>query len=150
MPQISRYRLDRVLEEEMFRQFWRSVSALGNSSTAASFFTDLLTATEKIMLAKRFTVAVLILRGRRPVDIKQTLHVTNSTIGTVVSWLKNVKPETKRVLQSIIQESSWQKILDRIDEIVDELPPPYRSDWSRVGKEKWKRTIDRSTRNSLR
>lgn len=150
MVQLSKYKLDKALDEEMFRQFWLSLSSLGDAATVASFFSDLLTTTEEVMLAKRFTVAVLILKGKRAVDIKETLHVTNSTICSVASWVKNAKPRTKNILQKIIRESSWQKILDRIDALLDELPPPYHTDWSRVGKEKWVRKMNRSARSALR
>ena len=109
MVQLSKYKLDKALEEEMFRQFWSSLSALRNASTVSSFFSDLLTTTEEMMLAKRFTVAVLLLRGKRPVDIKRTLHVTDTSICSVSSWLKNVKPQTSQIIQRIIKESDWQK-----------------------------------------
>ncbi len=150
MPQVSKYKLDKTLEDEMFRQFWLSLSSLGDASAVSSFFSDLLTSTEEVMLAKRFTVAVLILRGRRPVDIKQTLHVTDTTICSVASWLKNVKPRTKEVLQFIIKDASWQKILDRIDSLLDALPPGYGTNWSRVGKERRERRMDRVSRLALR
>lgn len=149
MPQISRRKLDKTLEQEMFRQFWSSVSKLRDVSDVSSFFSDLLTETEEIMLAKRFTIAVLILRGKQPVEIKSTLHVTYSTIGSVASWLKNAKPKTRNLLQSILKEGNWQKILDRIDALFDELPSAYGTDWSKVGKHKWKRKMERASRQSL-
>lgn len=150
MPQISRYKLDKALETEMFRQFWSSLSALRNASAVSSFFSDLLTSTEEMMLAKRFTVAVLLSRGKRPVDIKRTLHVTDTTICSVNSWLKNVKPQTNQIIQRIIKESDWQKVLDRFEELLDQLHPAYHTDWTQAGKDKWKRKMERSTRQSLR
>jgi uncharacterized protein YerC len=88
MPQISKRKLDKDIETEMFRQFWASFLSFNDVYRASSFFSDLLTDTERIMLAKRFTIAVLLLRGKRPIEIKETLHVTFSTIGSVGSWLK--------------------------------------------------------------
>lgn len=150
MPQISRRKLPKELEEEMFSQFWVSLSRLRTSDNTASFFSDLLTDTEELMLAKRFTIAVLLLRGKRPVDIKATLHVTNSTIGVVASWVKNAKPRTQKLLELLIQEGKWQGIIDRIDGLLDELPPPYRTNWHAAGKAKWQRKVERSARQSLR
>lgn len=150
MPRISKYKLDKDIELEMFRQFWRSVSKLQDSSQVASFFSDLLTDTEEVMLAKRFTVAVLLLRGKRPVDISQALHVTYSTIGSVAGWVKNAKPQTRKLLQEIIHESNWQGLLDRIDELLDKLPPRYGTNWAEAGKDKWERVKNRASRRSLR
>ena len=150
MPQVSKYLLDKSLEEEMFRQFWISLSRLHDAGTVSSFFSDLLTDTEEIMLAKRFTIAVLLLRGRRPVDITSTLHVAYSTVNSVGAWLKNAKPKTQRLLESIVKDSNWQKILDRIEALLDELPPQYGTNWQRAGREKWQRKTERATRQSLR
>ncbi len=150
MPQISRKKLDKTIETEMFSQFWESLSALQDSVHIASFFSDLLTDTEKIMLAKRFTIAVLLLRGKRAVEIKDTLHVTNSTIGSVGSWLKNAKPQTKNALQRIIKEGNWQALLDRVEALLDELPPAYGTNWSEAGKAKWKRKMERASWRTLR
>lgn len=149
MPQVSKYPLDKALEKRIFQQFWFSISSLEDADQVSSFFSDLLTETEEKMLAKRFTVAVLILRGKRPVDIKSTLHVTYSTIGSVASWVKNAKPQTQRLLLKIIKGNNWQKILDRIEELIDDLPPAYGTDWSKAGKEKWKRKVERSARRPL-
>jgi uncharacterized protein YerC len=150
MPKVSHIRIDKNLEAEMFRQFWHSLSQLNDSVKVSSFFSDLLTDTEEIMLAKRFTVAVLLLRGKRPVDIARTLHVTYSTIGSVASWVKNAKPQTRKILQQLIDNTEWQVILDRIDELLDKLPPTVHSDWKKAGKEKWQRTMERQTRKTLR
>lgn len=150
MAQISKIKLDKALEEEMFRQFWFSLSTLRSASTVSSFFSDLLTTTEEVMLAKRFTVAVLIMRGKRPVDIKHTLHVTDTTICSVNSWLKNVKPQTKQIIVHIIKESNWQKVFDRFEELLDQSHPMYHTDWRHAGKDKWQRKMQRTSRQLLR
>lgn len=150
MTRISRYQLDAALKEEMFRQFWLSLSFLQDAHTASSFFTDLLSSSEEIMLAKRFTIAILILRGKKFADIKATIHVSDFTIGSVNAWLKNAKPKTRKVLELIIKESRWEKLLDQFDAILDKLPPRYGSDWSRAGREKRQRTLDRNSRQTLR
>lgn len=150
MPKVSKYKLDSDVEREMFRQFWISLAKLRDATSVSAFFSDLLSDTEEIMLAKRFTVAILLLRGKRPTDIAATIHVAYSTIGSVASWLKNAKPHTRKLLQTIIQESSWQTLLDRIDSLLDQMPPRWGSNWQRAGKEKWKRSKERSARTSLR
>ncbi|MBI2103851.1 hypothetical protein HYT59_02510 [Candidatus Woesebacteria bacterium] len=134
----------------MFKQFWNSLSKIKDPETASEFFSDLLTETERIMLAKRFTVSVLLIRGKSPSEIKDTLHVTYSTIGSVASWVKNAKPATRKLLMTLSNQKEWENILDRIEELLDKLPPRYGSNWSEAGKEKWKRTKARSTRRALR
>src|SRR3990167_7851670 len=98
MTQTSKYPLDRDTEKEMFRKFWKSISVLRDADSVASFFSDFLSDTEELMLAKRFTIAVFLLRGRRPKDIKDILHVSNSATGAVGAWLKNANPKTRATL----------------------------------------------------
>lgn len=150
MTQVSKYRLDKDFEIEMFRKFWFSLSTLRDADAVASFFSDFLTDTEGLMLAKRFTIAVLLLRGKRPKMIKEMLHVSFSATGSVASWLKNSSPKTQTALRRIIEESNWEEFIDKIEEMLDELPPIYGTDWHRAGKEKWKRKMARATRQSLR
>lgn len=149
MTRVSKRILDKALQEEMFRQFWLSLSILHDAGTVSSFFSDLLSETEEIMLAKRFTIAVLILRRRTFSEIKQTIHVSDSTVGSVNAWLKNAKPRTLKVLKLIIEESRWQRLLDQIDTLLDKIPPRYGTNWSQAGKAKWQRKMERSSRGEL-
>lgn len=150
MPQISKYRLDKTIQQEMFRHFWSSVANLRTTQTVADFFSDLLTHTEELMLAKRLTVAVLLLRGKRPVDIARVLHVSFSMIGRVSSWVDRAKPGTKRELERIIDEAQWQAFFDKIENLFDKLPPRYGSNWSQAGKEKSKRAKERAMLSAIR
>lgn len=150
MPQISQRKLDKTVETEMYVRFWQSISRLQNSSDAAAFFSDLLTQTEEVMLAKRFMIAILLSRGKKPVQIGPILHVSFSTIAGVSSWVKNAKPRTKKILEMMINEGDWQAIFDRFNTVFDLLPPGKGADWHRVGKDKWKRKQERSARESLR
>lgn len=149
MPQLSKKHLDKSLESEMFSQFWNSLSRINSPSIAQEFFSDLLTTTEKYMLAKRFTCAILLARGRTASEINKSIHITYSTIGSVASWVKNAKPRTRNMLEAISREKDWEKIVDQIDAILDKLPPRYGTDWSIAGKEKYKRSLQRSARRTL-
>ena len=150
MAQVSRIHLDKDIKKRLFEIFWRSVSRLTTPQEAADFFSDLLTETEQIMLAKRYAIAVLLLRGYNSTDIKKILKVSPSTVGTVASWLKNVRPHTKKILEAHLKAESWGEFLDKIEEFLDKLPPPVYTDWKQRGKEKWQRTKARAARRALR
>lgn len=150
MPQISKHRLDRTFQDEMFRRFWSSVAHLKTSRDVAEFFSDILTHTEEVMLAKRLTIAVLLLRGKIPVDIANILHVSFSTIGRVSTWVDRAKPATKRELERVIDDAEWQAFFDTIEALFDKLPPRHGTDWHRAGKEKSQREKVRFLRERLR
>lgn len=150
MPQISRRKLNKDVEKEVFTMFWNSLTKCKTAEDAGSFFSDLLTETEQVMLAKRYAIACLLLRKKTPSQITHILHVSFSTVRSVASWLKNAKPRTQTILEHHLKEEHWSEFIDRIDEIVDLLPPRYGTDWHQAGLEKWERTKKRASRNALR
>jgi uncharacterized protein YerC len=150
MTQVSKYPLDKDSENILFRKFWHSISSLHNVNEVSIFFSDFLTKTESIMLAKRFAIAVFLLRGKSQKEITNLLHVSYSATGAVSGWIKNAKPQTVATMNRIIKQNKWEELFDKIEEIMDKVPPRYGTNWERVGKEKWKRKMKRSIRRSLR
>jgi uncharacterized protein YerC len=150
MAQISKKKLDKNVEIEMFNQFWNSLSNIDSPSSASEFYSDLLTKTEKYILAKRLACAVLLIRNHSASEINKSIHITYSTIGSVASWVKNARPKTQKILKQISKNQNWVKITDQIDAVLDKLPPRYGSNWSEEGKEKHKRNLLRSARSTLR
>ncbi len=150
MARVSKVIIDKNLEKEIFSQFWNSLAKINDSGKTSEFFSDLLSETEKLMLAKRFTTAILIVRGRSATEIRNAIHLSYSTIGTVAAWVKNGKPTTKGILNKISTEKNWESVLDKIDEILDKIPPRRHSDWKKEYAMKRERTNQRLTRKSLR
>lgn len=150
MPQVSKKRLDKDVERGIFQQFWGSIAKVNDPVDAFEFFSDLLTSTEQIMLAKRFTIAILLVRGKTASEIKDSIHVTYSTIGTVAGWLKNAKPKTKKILLSLSTEKNWEAIIDKIESFLDYIPPMPGRDWGEAYKGKFKRRGERFARSELR
>lgn len=150
MTRISKYRLDKDLEREMFTMFWGALSTLRSSHAVSSFFSDLLSDTEEVMLAKRFTVALLLLRGQKPVTIASTIHVSFSMIRGVNEWITRANPATKALLDRVRASQDIMAFLDKLESLMDTLPPRWGTNWQAAGKAKWQRRGERSTRTSLR
>lgn len=149
MTRVSKYKVDKLVEQEMFQQFWKSLTKLKTVDEVASFLSDFLTETEEIMLAKRFAVAVLLIRGKRPIDIVAALHVSYALTGSVASWVKNAKPHTRQVLQRIMEEQELQALLDRVEGVLEALPPRYGSNWTMAAKERFENRQKRRARARL-
>jgi len=150
MPKVSKYKVDKDLENQITSQFWSFLGNINNSKTSSEFFSDFLTNSEQIMLSKRFATLVLLARGKSPTDIKNSIHITYSTIGYVSAWLKNAKPETQKLLQIISKQKSWELVIDKVDEILDKIPPRRHSDWKEEYAKKRKRNNQRLIRKRLR
>ncbi len=150
MPRISKFKLDKDIQRAILKQFWSSIAMIQNESYASAFFSDLLTSTEEMMLAKRLAAAILIVRGKSATQIKDSIHLSYTTIGSVASWVKNAKPQTQKILLNFSKQKDWEEILDKIEAMLDKLPPRYGTNWHEAGKAKWERLKKRSTRASLR
>ncbi len=72
---------------ELLNEFWTAVALLEDVEEIKSFFKDLLSETEAIMLARRFKIAKLISRGLGYDEICEMMHASPSTIASVHSWL---------------------------------------------------------------
>jgi uncharacterized protein YerC len=150
MPRVSKIKLDKDLEIEIFRQFWNSLAEIDSSLKASDFFTDLLSETEKLMLAKRFAVAVLVSRNKQATEIHNAIHVSYTTIASVSSWVKNGKPKTQELLQKISKEKGWENTLDIIEDVLDKIHPARGTDWAEKYKERRVRRNKRFARENLR
>jgi TrpR-related protein YerC/YecD len=83
MVQISKQKLNKILEDQIFDIFSQVLTDLNTKEQAHSLLDDFLTRTEKTTLAKRLAIAHYLERGRSYENIKNTLKVSSATISTV-------------------------------------------------------------------
>lgn len=150
MAQISKRHLDPQIESRLFSLFWKSLSRLNSSEQAADFFSDLLSQTEKTMLVKRYFIAIFLTQNKSYQEINEVLKVSPSTINTVAAWLKNLKPATQKIINSHLKDESLSVFFDKIEAILDKLPPDRYQNWSQEGKNKHRRALARSARSISR
>jgi len=150
MPKVSKYKLDKTLENEIMNQFWYSLGLANDSVKAKDFYSDLLSEMEQMMLAKRLATAVLITRGKSPAFIHDSIHLSYSAIASVSSWVKNSKNSTNKLLKQISNEKGWEIVIDKIEEILDSTHPLPGTDWASRYEDIYKRKKLRSARKALR
>lgn len=152
MARVSKKKLDADVEKRMFDLFWRSLSRIGRPEDMSEFFADLLGKNEQLMLAKRYTIAVLLAKGKNYHEIANSINVSPSTINSVANWLKNSKPTTKKILDRHLKDESWGQLFDKIEAVLDAPPPifAYPHDKPKIYKERYLASRARSARSVLR
>lgn len=150
MTQVSKHLLPQEMVELIYSDFCQFTSQISTKATVQEFFNDFLTPTEKIMLSKRFMIMVLLMRHHTVEQIKDTLFVSNSAVMSVSSWLKNASPTTKKNLAKLNQQTNWEQFFDKLEEVLDKLPPGKYRNWQIAGKEKIIREKSRYIRGKLR
>jgi uncharacterized protein YerC len=119
MPKVSRYNLKK---EDLFRYFndlELSFALFDSRQEVQEFLKDLLTHTEKKMLAKRLQIAKLLLDGENYDFIRENLKVTPGTIAQVSNILANAGTGYKKVWDKLkrVNKSRQKVAADRINRL---------------------------------
>lgn len=122
MPQISKNPIHKDVFFNIRDDFLWVLSEIRTSGDVKTFFYDFFTKTERIMLAKRFAVAMMIQEGYQYTDIQYILHVSTSTITNVAHILDQGAPGMKRIITKLAREEKseafWKKVNRFLDEYV--------------------------------
>ncbi len=116
MSQVSRRTLSKNVEKKMYSIFFNTLARLSKPSDIQDFILDLLGPAEQTMLAKRFAIAVLLVKGYQYGTIKDILKVSQETIARVNMMLnfrgQGYNTAIKRVLKDENLENLSQAIED--------------------------------------
>lgn len=135
MTQVSRYPVHRDVEKRMFEIFKNVISYLKSTEDIDDFLEDFLSPVEKIMLAKRLSIAILLAKGYTYPSIKQILRVTPSTIAAVSLSLKYSGRGYKKMVQKILSDEKKDDFWQKIEDMLVNIPPSKGSNWSYYRKE---------------
>ncbi len=120
MTQVSKYHLDNETYKSIFFAFLNSITKLRNTNTSDKFLREFLTGTEQIMLAKRFSVAMMLRKKYDYRLISKILRVSTGTIASVHNQL-NKGPAMRYIIDKIIKEEKLNEFWDNISKIIDSL-----------------------------
>ena len=115
MSQVSRRILNKQVEEKVFETLWEAISQVRDKKEIQSFLGDLLSPTERVMIAKRLAIAVLLLKGRSYETIKDFLKVSTETVAKISIILKinnGYKIAINKVIRTEAGRQFWQDIED--------------------------------------
>lgn len=130
MTQVSRYPLRADMEERLFEIFWQVLADLKTAPEIRVFLHDLLTPTERIMLAKRLGIALLLIKQYDYATIREILKVSTTTIAHVALWLKTEGSGYRAALMKIIKKEKQEAFWDSLERTLAQvIPPPTGTNW---------------------
>ncbi|MEK7450334.1 MAG: Trp family transcriptional regulator [Patescibacteria group bacterium] len=135
MTQISKYPIHKDVEKRMFEVLRETISHLTNAAEIEDFLTDFLSPVEKIMLAKRLSIAVLLHKGYRYETIAGILRVTPPTIATVSMLLKYSGKGYKKAVGKIAANEKINLFWEKVGDMLSKIPSSKGSDWAYQRKE---------------
>lgn len=127
MTHISKQKLGRDVTEKLFNQLIKTIEKASNKRAIKYVFNELFTHTEKIMLAKRLAIILLLDKGTPQHVIAEQLYISPSTIAKISLKLEK---ERYRAIRNISGE--WRgNLLEAIEHFMLMGMPP------RVGRGRW-------------
>jgi len=113
MSQISNYPISKKVADRIFEIFLTTITNLKDRNEADQFISDLLTPTEKIMIAKRLAIAFLLEKKYEYKAIQKLLRVSTGTI-TAVNLSRNLGNDGyKKVISKMIREEGLANLFDK-------------------------------------
>jgi uncharacterized protein YerC len=150
MPQLSKRYLHKDIEERLYHVFLEHLANLHGFSLMSEFIECVFSKKERIMIAKRLAIAVLLSRGNTYDEIDETLKVSKSTITGIQRQLSLEAPGYKKAINDIEKRRMLEKAGDVLDELLLNVSMPaavgsakFRLK-SEMGKEFFKRKRQRS------
>lgn len=133
MTHVSKKRLKKDVATELADQFLTFLALATSKKEARILANELLSQTERVMLAKRLAIVVLLVRGYSFTQIEESLGVTRQTSVRVWKEVKNGKYQhITRYAREHTRHFKKESFVDELIRVIHFGMPP------RAGKGRWK------------
>lgn len=133
MTRISKYSLENRVLEKLYFLMFEIISNMDEEERFTGIVNELLSSTEKIMIAKRVAIIYLLMKKIDYFMISDVLKVSSTTIAKFHSIIKKGN-EIKNILEGIIGN---EKIKDFFEELFFREPGTYRTNWKSAWQQKF-------------
>ena len=117
MPQVSRVKLNKKTENKLTETLTLILSKVSMDSDMNVFLAALLTPTEKLMLAKRIAIVVLLKENLSDTQISSVLNVTRITVAKMRYFLE-ARGQGYDVAIRVLEN---QKLIDELKSVLVKL-----------------------------
>lgn len=100
----------------MFFLFWKTLADFKKPSDLEFLTNDLFSQVEKVMIAKRFMIALLLHRGLTFRQICETLRVSPNTVNSVARKINRKSRGYGQMLKSLANRHEAEKILSNFSQ----------------------------------
>lgn len=109
------------IEQRIYQILWQSLAKLNHPSDVSLFAQDILTPTEKVMIAKRLAIALLLSRGWDQEAISKVLKVSTDTIHRLKISLRTGGRGYQKVINQIEKDEAWEDIALDLKQALEEI-----------------------------
>lgn len=124
MPRVSTRPIPLEIENKIYDLLIKSIEKLSKKYDIVPFLSDILYPTERVMIAKRLSIAYLLIRGDYDHrQISRLLRVSTNTVARVNLVLRTQGSGYRRVVESFLKEDAMKIVLNELLEALTPLPP---------------------------
>lgn len=123
MPQVSRYPLAKDVYFEILDELFWLLTEIKNKEEMKTFLYDFFTKTERIMLAKRLAVALMLTQGYSYSTIKELLKVSTGTVSRTSLWLEKGGEGLKKGLAKLAKKEEMEKFWRNLNRFLENATP---------------------------
>ena len=131
MPHVSRKRVKKHIFKRMSNEFVNAIASLKGSSEIRGFLNEILTPTERVMLAKRSAIVLMLRKRYSFLAIRRTLKVSPSTVARF--WKMTKIRSFQFLLKEMRRKEKQKKFWDELEKLLRMgMPPIGRGRWANV------------------
>ncbi|MEX2028500.1 MAG: Trp family transcriptional regulator [Candidatus Curtissbacteria bacterium] len=127
MTRVSKFKLQQKEIQEINEHFLYLLSSLRNSQEIENFLEEFLSREEKMMLAKRLVLVMMIQREYSPSVIKSTLHVSYETVRNYSNQTALKSSQFKKIIDKLINRQQSKEFWQKVDKILKPVDLALRS-----------------------
>ena len=113
MPHVSKIKLNNKNQEALIKNLEVILTKINKSDDMEYFLTSLLTPTEKLMLAKRIAIVILLKEGVSESNISNALHVTRVTVSRM-QYFFEARGQGYEIAIKILEKEKLTKELRKV------------------------------------
>ncbi len=121
MSRASKFRFDEKEFEKINSHLLYTISSINNNSDVEKFLDGFLSKEEKIMLAKRLVLFMMLKRNYPPSVIQGALHISYETVRINQNQLGSKNSYFQTLLDRLIKREQTKELFEKLDKALKPL-----------------------------
>ena len=138
MSQVSKRAVSREVLSETFNSLFTALAKTSDAGAIAKILDDILTPTERVMIAKRVMAAILSDRGYTLREIGEILKMSTTTINAVRREIKKRGEGYRMIFTIMPKRARLDELADKAERVLRGVIPPVKD--SKSSFRRWKQS----------
>ena len=121
MPAVSKYPLSKDVEKRVYQLLVEALTDARTPHQTKKMIDDLLTPTEKTMLAKRIAIALMLVKAYDYRSISQTLKTSLATVGNISRDIKIGSGWFEEFCKKVLKDEKIEEYFNKIDDFLSSI-----------------------------